>query len=316
MLLLPIGFMAPAAVTAALLLDGISATVKGAYGMRKLRTGYAGPALRVRRSLDNAEQDIGFTVSGDPRGSAAGGLDTAALLAFCGASDGFVSKWYDQSGLGQDVAQVVAGQQPQVVAQGVVATLTNAAGPANSSGIARDGRSAPGRPCLRFSNQNTMLTHPGFALGVPAFGSASVAVASAQNGGSARLLTFQSQGSAVDYQDAGSAIFGYGGSSLTAWQNGGKASVAISAASPFQYATVWSAARVAVAADGAGSSGSGCQPAAATGTLAIGARPDGNGNGTEGWDGGHSEHIVFASDVSAADQAAVRASQQAYYGTP
>lgn len=214
------------------------------------------------------------------------------------------------------MAQVVAGQQPQVVAQGVVATLDN----------------AQARPCVRFSNRGTMLVNPGFALsanssgiardgrsasgGASAFGSASVAVASAQNVGNARLLTFQSQGSVVDYQDAASAIFGYGSNSLTAYQLGGKASVAINVAVPFQYSTFWSAARVIVAADGAVSSGGGCQPAAATGTLAIGARPDGNGNGTEGWDGGHGEHIVFASDVSAADQAAVRASQQAYYGTP
>jgi len=46
-----------------------------AYSLRKLRTAYTGAAIRVRRSSDNAEQDINF-VSGD--------LDTQSLLDFVG----------------------------------------------------------------------------------------------------------------------------------------------------------------------------------------------------------------------------------------
>jgi hypothetical protein len=57
-----------------LLLDDYpNATV--AYSLRKLRTAYTGAAIRVRRSSDNAEQDINF-VSGD--------LDTQSLLDFVG----------------------------------------------------------------------------------------------------------------------------------------------------------------------------------------------------------------------------------------
>jgi hypothetical protein len=46
-----------------------------AYSLRQLRTAYTGAAIRVRRSSDNAEQDINF-VSGD--------LDTQSLLDFVG----------------------------------------------------------------------------------------------------------------------------------------------------------------------------------------------------------------------------------------
>jgi hypothetical protein len=56
------------------ILDQISAPAAAAYSLRKLRAAYTGSAVRVRRSSDNAEANIGFTASGD--------LDTAALRSF------------------------------------------------------------------------------------------------------------------------------------------------------------------------------------------------------------------------------------------
>lgn len=85
-----------------------------AYSLRKLRVGYTGNAIRVRRSSDNTEQNIGFT--------SAGILDTSALLTFCGAGDGFVTTWYDQSGNGNNVTQSTAANQPQIVSSGSVIT--------------------------------------------------------------------------------------------------------------------------------------------------------------------------------------------------
>jgi hypothetical protein len=67
-----------------------------AYSLRKLRTAYTGSAIRVRRSSDNTEQDIGFVGRG---------LDTTALLTFCGVGDGFVKTWYDQSGNANNAIQ-------------------------------------------------------------------------------------------------------------------------------------------------------------------------------------------------------------------
>lgn len=91
--------------SAPLLLDVVTGAV-AAYSLRKLRTAYAGAAVRVRRSSDNAEQDIGF--SGVD-------FDAGAFSAFVGGGSGLAAKWYDQSGNTNDVTQAVALEQPQVV---------------------------------------------------------------------------------------------------------------------------------------------------------------------------------------------------------
>ena len=85
-----------------------------AYSLRRLSSTYAGSAIRVRRSSDNTEQDIGFS---------GGVLDTASLLSFCGAGDGYVTTWYDQSGFNLDVTQTTAAAQPQVCSSGSVILL-------------------------------------------------------------------------------------------------------------------------------------------------------------------------------------------------
>ena len=85
-----------------------------AYSTRRIRTTYTGPALRVRRSSDNTELDINFVANGD--------LDTAALLSFTGTSNGFVAKWYDQSGNSRDLIQATVLKQPQISMNGVVFT--------------------------------------------------------------------------------------------------------------------------------------------------------------------------------------------------
>jgi hypothetical protein len=64
---------------AAAILDQLSAPSAAAYSLRKLRNAYTGNAIRVRRSSDNAEADIGFTANGD--------LDTTALLAHVGSQN-------------------------------------------------------------------------------------------------------------------------------------------------------------------------------------------------------------------------------------
>jgi len=93
-----------------LLLD-LYPSAAAAYSVRKLRTAYTGSAIRVRRSSDNTEQDIGFSD---------GNLDTTSLTSFCGAGNGFVTTWYDQSGNGINVTQTTASNQPQIVSSGSV----------------------------------------------------------------------------------------------------------------------------------------------------------------------------------------------------
>ncbi len=85
-----------------------------AFSLRKLSANYNGSAIRVRRSSDNTEQDIGF-VNNE--------LDTTALTTFCGSGNGFVTTWYDQSGNGRNATQVFAAAQPQIVSNGIIINL-------------------------------------------------------------------------------------------------------------------------------------------------------------------------------------------------
>jgi len=80
-----------------------------AYSLRLLDNTYSGNAIKVRRSSDNAEQDIAF-VNNE--------LDTASLETFAGSGDAFVTTWYDQSGNGVDAANASASSQPKIVSSG------------------------------------------------------------------------------------------------------------------------------------------------------------------------------------------------------
>jgi hypothetical protein len=115
---------------------GLLETYSGAaaaYSLRKLRTGYVGNAIRVRRSSDNAEQDIAFDASGN--------LDTVSLLAFVGSGNGFVTTWYDQSGNGQHAVQTIASNQPYIVNAGVVNTYNS-------------------KPCVKFDGVDDFIQSP------------------------------------------------------------------------------------------------------------------------------------------------------------
>ena len=113
-----------------------------AYSLRKLSSTYSGSAIRVRRSSDNAEQDIGF-VSGD--------LDTSSLLSFVGANNGFITTWYDQSGNSRDAEQSSNTNQPQIVLSGSVVMVD-------------------GNPSIQFDGNNTYfvissnITGEGFSI--------------------------------------------------------------------------------------------------------------------------------------------------------
>lgn len=117
---------APASTSTGGAFDAFASQWLGLYSVaRRLRGAYTGPALRVRRSSDNAEQDIGFT--------SAGALDTAALTGFVGSADGFVRRVHDQSGRGLHGEQASLNNQGRVVVAGTVQTLG-------------------GKPAVRFSN--------------------------------------------------------------------------------------------------------------------------------------------------------------------
>ena len=108
-----------------------------AYSVRKLRTAYTGNCLRVRRSSDNAEQDIGFSGNN---------LDIAAISSFCGSADGFVTTWYDQSGNNKNAIQGAAVSQPQIYTSGNINLLNT-------------------KPVLNFDGSNDLLSINNFITG-------------------------------------------------------------------------------------------------------------------------------------------------------
>jgi PKD repeat protein len=101
-----------------------------AFSMRKLRAAYLGSCIRVRRSSDNTEQDIGFASNGV--------IDVSAMLSFVGVGNGFVVTWYDQSGNGRNITQSTGSNQPQIVFTGAIAIRN-------------------GLPCIRYSASTTTM---------------------------------------------------------------------------------------------------------------------------------------------------------------
>lgn len=85
-------------------------SAEAAYSLRKLRSAYSGSAIRVMRSNDLVEQDIGFVDNV---------LDTTSLLSFIGANSGEIVKWYDQSGNGNDLT-TSGGNFARIVFSGVL----------------------------------------------------------------------------------------------------------------------------------------------------------------------------------------------------
>ena len=86
-----------------------------AYSVRRLNSAYTGACLQVSNGVTT--QDIGF--------GSDGWVDGAAILSFCGASDGTVTIWYDQSqsggtGVGNDLTQTTATARAKICENGAL----------------------------------------------------------------------------------------------------------------------------------------------------------------------------------------------------
>jgi Alpha-L-arabinofuranosidase B, catalytic len=90
-------------------LDNVS-NYKLAVGLRLLRSAYSGAAIRLRRSVDNAEADFGFSGTD---------LNTVAINTWLNGSVGYCVKLYDQSGNGNDMTTSSFGAQPLYVVDGL-----------------------------------------------------------------------------------------------------------------------------------------------------------------------------------------------------
>ena len=106
-----------------LLLDTYTGAA-AAFSVRKLDKDYTGSCMRIRRSSDEATQDIGFDSAGD--------LDTAAIASFVGDAYGYVTAWYDQSGNSNNATQSTSAKQPMIYDRVAAAVVTENGKPAIS----------------------------------------------------------------------------------------------------------------------------------------------------------------------------------------
>ena len=70
------------------MLDYVSTQPMYSYALRKINSKYTGQCIRLRRSGDNAEQDIGFNSNG---------IDTSSLQSFCGENLAKQSETFDNA---------------------------------------------------------------------------------------------------------------------------------------------------------------------------------------------------------------------------
>ena len=116
---LTVGFAFTATGTVAepslLLLDNLTATPTAAYSLRKLRDAYAGSCIRIRKTADGTETDIGFSATPDGNGDY--WVDDAAIASFAPAGC-TVTTWYDQTTNARNATMTTAGNQPSYQSTG------------------------------------------------------------------------------------------------------------------------------------------------------------------------------------------------------
>ncbi|QKQ23740.1 Ig-like domain-containing protein [Candidatus Ruthia endofausta] len=96
--------------------------MSGAFSLKDINADLASNAIRVRRSSDDAELDIGFDKYGN--------LDTQALLNFVGTGTGdtgYVTTWYDQSARGGNLTQTINSKQGVIIDDGQLVTTSDGA---------------------------------------------------------------------------------------------------------------------------------------------------------------------------------------------
>ena len=98
-------------------LDAYESDLSAAWSVaRRLLSTYEGPLIRVRRSSDNAEADIGCQANGE--------IDVSDLLSFVSGGDGFLVTAYGQKGL-HNYAQSNPVSQPKIVHRGMLITSSS-----------------------------------------------------------------------------------------------------------------------------------------------------------------------------------------------
>ena len=70
--------------------------------------------------VSHASAQLNIQIGGNEADFKASEIDDGTLAAFCGAGDGFVKQWWDQSGNARHASQTTTANQPKIVSSGVV----------------------------------------------------------------------------------------------------------------------------------------------------------------------------------------------------
>jgi hypothetical protein len=176
---------AAAAPAATLLLD-VYPGAAFAHSVRQLRTAYSGNCMRILRTNDNAEQDIGFVN---------GYIDTASISSFVGANTALVTIWYDQSGNGVNFT-------PKGVTAGFYAVNAGTL-------YSQNGKFAVYTPNGGYYNMgNDSYTYTGNELQITTVSATDTQSGTINNYG--RIFSYKNSGDANDYNTCNGFINFYG----------------------------------------------------------------------------------------------------------
>lgn len=92
-----------------LFLDTYTGAV-AAYSFRELNSSYSGYCVKIKNDA-GTDLDVGFS---------SGYVDTSAISSHCGAGDGKIVTWYDQSGNGEDITQGSTSAMPKLYIGGAL----------------------------------------------------------------------------------------------------------------------------------------------------------------------------------------------------
>ena len=254
-----------------------------AYGLRRLRSGYQGPLVNVRRSSDNAQRDFPPLTSGD--------FPAASFADFIGGGTGAVTKWYDQTGNANDAVQPTAGNQPSII---VTASIN-------------------GKGAVSFDGANGYLTLTNTLFS--AFAAMGCAVVIKSSDAGTKFIFAKNDGVSQFAQ-----MLTSGGNTVTTdLTNASSVDVGVSVTGTIMNGVAhtlginWDGVTLTPSLDGVAGTG-----AALAGPLLTGATATVIGSRTAHdlkYNGLMSELIFFSSALSVASRAALQASQKTYWGT-
>lgn len=270
-------------------LDYLSVSASGAWSLRRLRAGYLGAAIRIRRSNDNAETDIYF---GDD-----GSIDVRAVLGFTGTNSAYITTWYDQTGNGRNATQTTAATQPRIVNAGTLDTRNN-----------RPIVVFSGAQNVKYGTANLMVSGTG-EWSANAVGYQTTTAGQTVLGGSNGVAGQQL--AKFIKVDTGTLTLGYSSTDVATWATG----PAITVNAMWIASGTRSTTSATCYTNGTAGTAVSMPATASTAAAWFGIGADRVNNTTYEWlTGGVAESMLFASVLSSTNRQLIERNQGAYYG--